>query len=83
MEKRTSLDDTTDEITTEQWTSKILAWPENTTTSPSGFHLIKSKALVAKHDLDLNSIPGKVLEIQRKQMIEWQVQLLNMAIRNK
>ena len=82
MEKRTSLDDIPDELTTEQWVSKISSWPENTTTSPSGFHLTKSKALVAKHDLDLNTADGKALEIQRLQLIEWQVELLNLAIKN-
>ena len=59
MKKRTDLDGIPDNLTIEQWTSKIISWPENSSTSPSGFHLTKSKALVSKHDLELNTIRVK------------------------
>ena len=52
MKARVTLDAVPAPITVEEWTSKIKAWPESTSTSPSGFHLSHSKALVASHDLD-------------------------------
>jgi hypothetical protein len=69
-------------LTIEEWIGKIAAWKESTTTSPSGFHLTHSKALVAKHDLDINTPEGANLERKRLQLIEWQVRLLNVAINN-
>ena len=61
----------------------LCAWPESMMTSPSGFHLTHSKALVAKHDLAPGSPEYATLEEQREQLIQWQVDLLNAAIKNQ
>ena len=68
---------------TTEWISKILAWPESMSTSPSSFHLNHSKALVAKHDLSPDSPEYAALEEQREQLIQWQVDLLNASIKNQ
>ena len=65
MEKRTQLYSQKEEITAEEWIQKIKILSENTTTSPSGFHLTNSKALVATHDLILTSEAGTLLESKR------------------
>ena len=52
-------------------------------TSPSGFHLTHSKALVAKHDLKPGSPEYVALEEQREQLIQCQVDLLYAAIKNQ
>ena len=52
-------------------------------TSPSSFHLSHSKALVAKHDLSPRSPEYAALEEQREQLIQWQVDLFNVAIKNQ
>ena len=83
MKRCTSLDQIQDTLTTMEWTGKISAWPESTSTSPSGFHLTHSKALVAKHDLSPGSPEYAALEAQRQQLIQWQVNLLNAAIKNQ
>ena len=51
MKRRAALDQIQDTLTTTKWIGKISAWPKSTSTSPSGFHLTHSKALVAKYDL--------------------------------
>ena len=66
-----------------EWIGKISAWSESTTTSPSGFHLTHSKALVTKHDLSSDSPDYATLEEQWEQLIRWQVDLLNAAIKNQ
>ena len=78
-----SLDQIQDSLTTTEWTGKISAWPESMSTSPSGFHLTHSKALVAKHDLSPGTPEYAALEEQREQLIQWQVDLLNAAIKNQ
>ena len=83
MERRTELDTITDIITVEEWRGKIQSWPETTTTSPSGFHLSHSKALLAAHDLDPETEEAQELEKKRNELIEWQVKLLNGAIKNR
>ena len=83
MKARVTLDAIPAPITTEEWIGKIKSWPESTTTSPSGFHLGHSKALVAPHDLDTSTDDGQELEGKREQLIEWQVGLLNCALSNK
>jgi hypothetical protein len=55
MKRRTDLDTIADTVTTTEWTEKIQNWPESTSTSPSGFHLTHSKALLARHDLDIST----------------------------
>ena len=83
MKRQTQLDTVSAPITIDAWVGKITAWPETTSTSPSGFHLTHSKALVSKHDLDPSSIKGAELETKRLQLIQWQVDLLNVAIANR
>ena len=51
MKRRAMLDQIQDTLTTTERMGKISAWPESMSTSPSGFHLTHSEALVAKHDL--------------------------------
>ena len=84
MKARTTLDEIKDTLTVEEWVGKIRSWPEQTTTSPSGFHLSHSKALVVplcfeEDDKDT----AQIIEQQRSDLIEWQVDLLNLAISNK
>lgn len=62
--------------------TKNKKWLESTLTSPSGFHLTHRKALVAKYDLDPESPEGQLLEAQCSNLVLWQVQLTNQAIRN-
>jgi hypothetical protein len=82
MKKRSGVDNIQGTLTVSEWIGKIKAWAESTSTSPSGFHLTHSKALIAKHDLPLDSVEGKILEMKREKLIEWQVALLNLAIQN-
>ena len=70
-------------LTTTEWIGKISAWSESTSTSPSSFHLTHSKPLVPKHDLTPGSPEHAALEEQRKQLIQWQVDLLNAAIKHQ
>ena len=58
MKRHASLDQIQDTLTTTEWIGKISAWPESMSTSPSGFHLTHSKALVAKHDRIPSTTPG-------------------------
>ena len=83
MKHCASLDQILDTLTTTEWIGKISAWPQTTSTFPSGFHLSHSKALVAKHDLTLGSLAHAALEEQREQLIQWQVDLLNAAIKHQ
>ena len=83
MKRQTDLDTIKARLTVAEWVGKITAWPEGTSTSPSGFHLTHSKALVSKHDLDPDSVAGAALEQKRLQLIQWQVDLLNVAIDNQ
>ena len=79
MKRRAALNQIQDTLTTTEWIGKISPRPESTLTSPSGFHLTHSKALVAKHDLSSDSPEYATLEEQREQLIQWQVDLLNAA----
>ena len=83
MEKRTELDLMKDTISVDEWSAKIKAWPESTTTSPSGFHLSHSKALLAAHDIEPGTEKASDIERMRNDLIEWQVGLLNNAIRHQ
>ena len=83
MKRHASLDQIQDTLTTTEWIGKISAWPESTLTSPSGFHLTHSKALVARHNLSPGSPKYTALEEQWEQLIQWQVDLLNAAIKNQ
>ena len=82
MKKKTTLDGIDGILTVSEWEGKIKSWPEQTSTSPSGFNLTYSKALVSPHDLNINTPEGKELEEKRQQLIQWQVDLLNLAISN-
>ena len=83
MKQCALLDQIQDTLTSMEWASKISAWPESMSTSPSGFHPTHSKTLVAKHDLTPGSPKYAALEEQREQLIQWQVDLLNAAIKNQ
>ena len=85
MKARTELDEIKGPLTEEDWIGKIKSWPEGTSTSPSGFHLSHSKALVAAHDLDPDedSDAYSELEDKRNDLIRWQVAMLNAAINHK
>ena len=82
MKARTTLDSIKPTISIDDWVGKIKSWPESTSTSPSGFHLSHSKALIGGHDLDPKSDEGRELEQIRTKLIEWQVDLINIAIKN-
>ena len=83
MKRQAALDQIQDTLTTTKWIGKISAWPESTFTSPSSFHLTHSKALVTKHDLSSESPEYAMLEEQWEQLIQWQVDLHNAAIKNQ
>ena len=83
MKRRAAHDQIQDTLTTTEWIGKILAWPESISTSPSGFHLTHSKALIAKHNLSSDSPKYAMLEEHWEQLIQWQVDLLNAAIKNQ
>ena len=59
IKKRTQLDSINDNLTIKKWTDKIKTWKESTFTSPSGFHLGHSKALVVPHGLSLDTPKGQ------------------------
>ena len=82
MKKHTNLDSVTALLTNTKWEEKINVWKEKTSTSPSEFHLTHSKALVAHHDCNIETREGRVLENKPLQLIDWQVQLINLAIAN-
>ena len=69
-----------DMIMTTDWTNKIKNWPETTPTSPSGFHLTHSKILITPHDLNENYPRQMDVEEKRQYLIQWQVNLLSLAI---
>ena len=73
MKRRASLDQIQDTLTITKWIGKITAWPESTSTSPSGFHLTHSKALIAKHDLSPRTPEYAAQEEEQQQLIQWQV----------
>ena len=63
MKQQAVLDQIQDILMTTEWIGKISAWPESTSTSPSGFHLTHSKALIAKHDLSSDSPEYTITEV--------------------
>ncbi|KAL7574197.1 hypothetical protein ACA910_014872 [Epithemia clementina (nom. ined.)] len=83
MRKRCNLDSIPGLLTRSEWVEKIKSWPENTSTSPSGFHLSHSKVLIASHGVDPDSPDGADLEAKRNALIDAQVSLLNAAIQNQ
>ena len=84
MKKKTQMSGITDTITSTEWIGKINKWKESTSTSPSGFHLTHSKALVSPHDVPPESEADfQLLESKRLDLITWNVDLINIAIRNE
>lgn len=83
MQRRTELDSIKDTITSAEWSGKIRSWPESTSTSPSGFHLTHSKALISPHDIDSSTVEGEILDHKRDSLLDWQVSLLSTAISNR
>ena len=57
-------------------------WPEQTTTSPSGYHLTHSKAVLMNKHSEIESAQAQLLENQRNILIQWQVDLISLAIAN-
>lgn len=83
MEKQTELDTIRNVITEDKWIGKISTWPESTSTSPSGFHLTHSKALVNGRACSQDDLDSQQLNEQQKKLINWQVHFLNLAITKK
>ena len=55
---------------------------ESTSILPSGFHLSHSKCLIANHGLKADSKEAESLETIQEMLIQWQVNLINLAIKN-
>jgi hypothetical protein len=83
MKARTDIDTIPPVITSEAFLHRVELWPESTTTFPSGIHLGHSKVLLAPHDRKIDSPEGIVIEDSRNKLINWQIQLLNLALCNK
>jgi hypothetical protein len=79
MKSRTTLDVISNSVTSALFLHRIKKWPERATTSPSGFHLGHSKALLAEHDKNLDSPEGIFIEECHKKLRDWQIRLLNIA----
>ena len=69
MKKKTQLDSVSATLTSAEWEGKIESWKESTSTSPSGFHLSHSKALVASHGFDVKTPQGVEFEQKCLQLI--------------
>ena len=82
MKKCIDLDTIHSKITFDEWKNKIKVWKESTLTSPSGFHLTHSHALISPHDIPPDHNNYNALETQHQELIEWQVHLLNTALTN-
>ena len=82
MKKQTDLDTILSTITINEWKKKIKVWKESTSTSPSGFHLMHSCALIFSHDIPPHHNDYDAIEQQHQEIIEWQVHLLNTALTN-
>ena len=82
MKKHTDLDTIWSKITIDEWKYKIKVWKESTSTSPSGFHLTHSHALIAPHDIPPDHNDYDALETQHQELIVWQVHTLNTALTN-
>ena len=80
MKKHTDLEAIRSKITIDEWENKIKAWKESTSTSPSGFHLTHSHALIAPHDIPPDQNDNDALETQWQELIARQVHLLNTAL---
>jgi hypothetical protein len=79
----TMLDETPAELTLEEFKGKIKSWRESTTTSPSGRHLGRYKALFVTGYADYDSVAGEV-SIQDKQsaIASLIISVINYCIRN-
>jgi hypothetical protein len=81
MKAKTKLDCIPNLLTVKDWIGKLENWPECTTTLPSGLHLGHHKALISKHDLDLDSDEGHLLESKRLQVLQAQLDLVNHSLK--
>lgn len=72
----------TDEITADNFKTKVEAWRESTSTSPSGVHLGHYKAYYAPHLFDPESQEGIAFQEVRNNILEAHLYLLNFAIRH-
>lgn len=83
MKKKTDLDTISDLLTVDDWKGKMNSWKESTSTSPYGFHLSHSKILLANHGLKSDSKEAEELDKIRDTLIAWQVEMINLAIKNR
>lgn len=82
MERRTNIKESPCEITAQDWEGKIKAWLESTSTSPSDFHLTHSKVLFARSQYAKDTDEHSTFEAKRDTLIQYQVELINLALRN-
>ena len=59
-----------------------MSFPENTSTSPSGFHLMHSKTHIMAHDLNKKDLEYAVIKQKCQQLIQWQLDLLNLTLKH-
>jgi Reverse transcriptase-like len=73
-----------DMITEVEWKKKILKWPENTTTSPSGFHLGHYKALYKPHKWYFEETGDKKqkMDSKQQQMAQANLQFINTLLKS-
>eukprot|EP00957_Ditylum_brightwellii_P174930 13319954-Ditylum_brightwellii.AAC.1 len=67
-------------ITQEWWKSRVRAWQEATTTSPSGCHLGHFKALVHRHSLPLDTDKGQELLGKQNDLVDAHTGMLQYAL---
>eukprot|EP00957_Ditylum_brightwellii_P087543 6664312-Ditylum_brightwellii.AAC.1 len=54
----------------ERWKSRVSAWQEATTTSPSGQHLGHFKRLVHRHSMSLDTEEGQELSAKQNELVD-------------
>ena len=80
MRRQADLDSIPAPLTAADWIGKIQAWPKTTSTSPSGFHLSHSKALLPfSHPAETQEERNRSDRI-RQQLLLWQIEMINLAI---
>ena len=72
-------------IDPESWRRRMMKWREDTSTSPSGLHLGHYKAVYKPHvwTYELESEEKKELDEKQQKISTLQIQLLNLALKNK
>eukprot|EP00957_Ditylum_brightwellii_P023174 1748988-Ditylum_brightwellii.AAC.1 len=67
-------------ITKDEWQDKIAVWYECMITSPSGWHLGHSKALLSRHQHDTSTDEGQQLKRERAAIINAYLSLTNYTL---